>query len=208
MKFVFLGPPGAGKGTQAEMLAHKFDIPHISTGDIFRENIKQKTELGKKASEFSSKGLLVPDEITNEMVKKRLKKSDCKKGFILDGYPRTITQAQYLEKIEKIDRVVNFILDETEVVRRISGRRTCKNCGSVYHVEFSPSKKQGVCDKCGSPIIQRDDESASAVKIRLKEYETKTAPLVDYYREKNLLTDIDATGSIEEVHELVTGALE
>jgi adenylate kinase len=196
MKLVFLGPPGAGKGTQAKLLAAKLNVPHISTGDIFRENIRKQTELGKKAAEYSNKGFLVPDDITNEMVKERLKKEQ---GYILDGYPRTINQAEFLDSIQKIDKVINFELEDNEIIKRISGRRTCRSCGSVYHVEFSKPKVEGVCDKCDSEIVQREDEKPDVVKKRLDVYKSQTEPLIDYYNKKGILVDIDAYPTIEEI---------
>jgi adenylate kinase len=199
MKLIFLGPPGSGKGTQAKILSDKLKIPHISTGDIFRENIKNLTDLGKKASEFMNKGLLVPDEVTNAMVEKRLKENDCKKGFILDGYPRTLPQADFLGLIQKIDKVVNFELDDAEIIKRISGRRTCKNCGTAFHIVFIKPKKQNVCDKCGSELAQRDDEKPDVVKKRLEVYKKQTEPLIEYYRKKKILADVSAYPSIEEV---------
>ena len=163
VKLVFLGPPGAGKGTQAKIISEKLKIPHISTGDIFRENIKNQTLLGRKASEFMNKGMLVPDEVTNEMVKDRLGKPDTKNGFILDGYPRTIHQAEFLETVAKIDKVINFELKEKEIIKRISGRRTCKNCATIYNINYMKPKKEGTCDKCSGDLISREDEQPEVV---------------------------------------------
>ncbi|MCM2326143.1 MAG: adenylate kinase [Candidatus Woesearchaeota archaeon] len=198
-RLIFLGPPGAGKGTQAKILSKKLHIPHISTGDIFRENIKNQTELGKKASEYMNEGLLVPDEVTNDMLKERISRQDCKIGYVLDGYPRTIAQADFLSKISKIDRVINFMLADEEIIKRISGRRTCKTCGTPYNIEFMRPKKTGICDKCLTPLVQRDDEKPEIVKKRLEVYEAQTAPLIEYYQKKKLLVDIDAFPKIEEV---------
>ena len=203
MKLVFLGPPGAGKGTQAKIVSERHKIPHISTGDIFRENMKKQTELGKKAAEYSNKGLLVPDEVTNGMVEKRLKESDCKNGFILDGYPRTIPQAEFLDSIMKIDKVINFELSDEEVVKRISGRRTCSKCGTAYHLLYMKPKKNSICDKCNSPLVQREDEKPEVVKKRLEVYKKQTSPLIDYYKKKKLLVDVDAYPSIGEVTEKI-----
>jgi adenylate kinase len=203
MRLVFLGPPGSGKGTQAKILSEKTNIPHISTGDIFRKNIKEQTELGRKASEYTSKGLLVPDTVTNEMVKKRLLEKDCKKGFILDGYPRTIPQAEFLDSVLKIDKVINFELKDEEVVRRISGRRTCRNCASIYNIYSLKPKKENICDKCQGSLVQRDDEKPDVVKKRLVVYKDQTEPLIDYYRKKKLLVDVDAYPSIEDVNSLL-----
>lgn len=207
MKLVFLGPPGAGKGTQAKIISSESGIPHISTGDIFRYNIKNQTELGKKASEYMNKGFLVPDEVTNEMVEKRLSEPDCEKGFILDGYPRTIPQAEFLDSVILLDRVINFELDESEIIKRISGRRTCKNCGSVYHILFSKPKKENHCDKCGSELVQRDDEKPEVVKKRLEVYRTQTEPLISYYKKKKLLANVDAYPDIPQVSKSVRHTL-
>ena len=208
MKFVFLGPPGAGKGTQAKILSKKINIPAISTGDIFRENIKDQTELGKKAVEYTIKGLLVPDQVTNGMVEQRLMKLDCANGFILDGYPRTINQAKFLDNIETIDKVINFVLTDKEVIRRISGRRTCKNCGAIYHIDFLKSKKKGVCDKCNIKLTQRKDDKPMAVKKRLQVYKKQTEPLIEYYNKKGILINIDSNPTIKEIGHKVEKSLQ
>jgi len=197
MKLIFLGPPGAGKGTQAEIISQKLSIPHISTGDIFRQNIKNKTELGLRAEEIINKGDLVPDDITNAMVQDRLNKEDCTKGYILDGYPRTIPQAEFLDSIDKIDKVINFELDDKEVIKRISGRRTCTKCHAMYHIYFNKPKNDSICDKCGGQLVQRDDQKPAVVKNRLQVYKNQTQPLIDYYTKKGLLVNIDARPSIE-----------
>jgi adenylate kinase len=207
MKLVFLGPPGAGKGTQAKILSKKLNIPHISTGDIFRENMKKQTELGKKAAEYTSKGLLVPDEITNAMVGQRLKQKDCERGFILDGYPRTIPQAKFLDSIQTIEKVINFGLSDDEIVKRISERRTCKYCDTVYHLTYKRPKQKGICDKCSGQLVQRDDEKPRVVKKRLEVYKKQTEPLIDYYKNKGMLINVDATPSIEKVHKKVEQSL-
>ncbi len=208
MKFVFLGPPGAGKGTQAKILGKKLNIPAISTGDIFRDNIKDQTELGKNAVEYTSKGLLVPDSVTNGMVEQRLMKMDCANGFILDGYPRTINQAKFLDEIETIDKVINFILTDKEVVRRISGRRTCKDCNAIYHIDFLKSKKKGVCDKCAIKLTQREDDKPKAVKKRLQVYKKQTEPLIEYYTKKGILVNVDSSPTIKEISHKVEKTLQ
>ncbi|MBU0758423.1 MAG: adenylate kinase [Nanoarchaeota archaeon] len=205
MNLIFLGPPGAGKGTQAKMLSEQMGIPHISTGDIFRTNIKGETELGLKAKEYIDKGLLVPDDVTNNMVKNRLSESDS--GYILDGYPRTINQADFLSDIEVIDKVVNFTLSEEEVIKRISGRRTCRKCGSIFHIMWKAPKEEGVCDDCGAELIQRSDELPETVKNRLVVYNRETAPLIEYYQDKGLIADIDASPKIEEIFVVLKSTL-
>lgn len=208
MKFVFLGPPGAGKGTQAKILAKKLNIPAISTGDIFRDNIKDQTELGKNAVEYTSKGLLVPDHVTNGMVEQRLMKMDCANGFILDGYPRTINQAKFLDNIETIDKVINFVLTDDEVIRRISGRRTCENCGAIYHIDFLKPKKKAVCDKCAIKLTQREDDKPKAVKKRLQVYKKQTEPLIEYYTKKGILVNVDSSPTIKEISHKVEKTLQ
>ena len=199
MKFIFLGPPGAGKGTLAAKVATSYNIPHISTGEIFRAAIKAKTPLGLKVQAIIDSGALVSDDITVELVKDRLSQDDAKAGFILDGFPRTIPQAEALAKIIDIDSVVNFDIADDEVVGRLSGRRVCKNCGQNYHVEFMPPKSEGKCDKCDSELYTRDDDKIEAITHRLEVYRSQTAPLIDFYREKNLLTDIDARPATEKI---------
>lgn len=201
MKFIFLGPPGAGKGTLAAKVAASYNIPHISTGEIFRAAIKEKTPLGLKVQAIIDSGALVSDEITVELVKERLSQADAQKGFILDGFPRTIPQAEALSKIVPINSVVNFDIADDAVVARLSGRRVCKNCGQNYHVEFMPPKEDGKCDKCGSDLFIRDDDKIEAITHRLEVYRSQTAPLIDFYREKDLLTDIDARPATEKILE-------
>ncbi len=191
-----MGAPGVGKGTQADLLSKETGMPHISTGDIFRDNIKRQTELGKLAKSYIDQGGLVPDEVTNDMVKDRLKEEE---RFILDGYPRTINQADFLAGIQDIDMVINFTLPESEIIRRISGRRTCKACGSVYHIMFNPPKAEGVCDKCAGVLIQRSDEMPETVRQRLDVYSKQTEPLIEYYKEQGLLVEIDAAPQIDQV---------
>ena len=199
MNFIFLGPPGAGKGTLAKEAAKAYNIPHISTGDIFRENIKNQTELGKKAKAIIDAGGLVSDEITIDLVKDRLSKDDTKNGYILDGFPRTIPQAQALESFAKIDAAVNFDIADDAVVERLGGRVCCKDCGQMYHKKFTPPKAEGVCDKCGGQLYTRDDDKTESIQHRLEVYRQSTAPLIDFYKERNLLVNIDARPSPDKV---------
>lgn len=201
MNLIFLGPPGAGKGTLAADAAKYYGTPHISTGDIFRGAIKAGTELGKKVKSVLDSGALVSDDITIALVKERLAEDDAKKGFILDGFPRTIPQAEALAGAVKIDAAVNFDIADSEVVTRLAGRRVCKKCGKNYHVEFMPSKNEGVCDACGGDLFTREDDRIEAITKRLEVYREQTAPLIDYYRKKNLLRDIDARPKTEAIFE-------
>ncbi len=204
MNIVFLGPPGAGKGTQAKMIAEKYGIPQISTGDMFREHLSKGTELGKKAKEYMDKGALVPDEIVLDMVEERLKQPDCEKGFILDGFPRTVPQAEALDKLleklgKKIDYAILIDVPDEELVKRLTGRRTCKKCGMMYHVMFKPPKEEGKCDVCGGELYQRADDNEETVRNRLKVYHEQTEPIIAYYEKKGVLHRIDGMGSIEEI---------
>lgn len=199
MKLIFLGPPGAGKGTIAAIAKAHYGIPHISTGDLFREAIANKTDLGLKVKAILDSGELVPDEITVEMVRRRLQEGDVQKGFILDGFPRTTGQAESLQEITSMDRVINFVLPEEAVIKRLSGRRIAKQSGRVYHIIFNPPKTEGICDESGEELIQRPDDRPEAIKKRLEVYRAQTEPLIAYYRNKELLTDIDASPSPEEV---------
>ena len=204
MKIIMLGAPGAGKGTQAKMIAEKFNIPHISTGDIFRANIKNGTELGKKAKEYMDKGQLVPDELTVEILLDRVAGDDCKNGYVLDGFPRTIPQADVLDKEltklgDKVDFAINVDVPDENIVRRMSGRRACLKCGATYHIEHIPPKKEGICDKCGSELVQRDDDKPETVQNRLSVYHEQTQPLIDYYNKKNILKSVDGTKDMQEV---------
>jgi len=204
MKIIMLGAPGAGKGTQAKMIAEKFGIPHISTGDIFRANIKNGTELGKKAKEYMDKGQLVPDELTVEILLDRVAADDCKNGYVLDGFPRTIPQADVLDKEltklgDKVDFAINVDVPDENIVRRMSGRRACLKCGATYHIEHIPPKKEGICDKCGSELVQRDDDKPETVQNRLSVYHEQTQPLIDYYNKKNILKSVDGTKDMQEV---------
>ncbi len=196
---IMLGAPGVGKGTQAKLMAEKFRIPHISTGDMLRTAVKEGTELGKKAKEIMERGELVPDDIMNGIVKERLAKEDCKDGYILDGFPRTIAQAEFLDTVDKINYAVYIDVPEELIVKRLVLRRTCPNCGAMYHLEFNPPKNDNVCDKCGTPLVQRDDDKEEVVKNRLAVYNEKTASLLDYYRNRGILYKIDGNRPINEV---------
>ena len=192
MKIIMLGAPGAGKGTQAKRIAEKYGIPHISTGDIFRANIKEGTELGMKAKEFMDQGLLVPDEVTIGMLLDRIKKEDCVNGYVLDGFPRTIPQAESLTKAleemgQKIDYAVDVDVPDENIVSRMSGRRACITCGATYHVQFAPPRQRGICDKCGAELVLRDDDKPETVQKRLTVYHEQTQPLIDYYRRAGVL---------------------
>ncbi len=203
MRLVLLGAPGAGKGTQAQVISEKFCIPHISTGDIFRSNIKNGTDMGKKAKEYIDKGLLVPDEVTINIVKDRLKESDCKNGFILDGFPRTITQAEALDEVLSgfgisLDFVVNISVTNNQIIERLSGRRVCQKCGKSYHIKYNPPTEGEVCDDCHSKVIQRDDDKEETVMRRIRTYHEQTEPLIDYYGKKGILLTIEGQELIED----------
>lgn len=204
MKIIMLGAPGAGKGTQAKMIADKYSIPHISTGDIFRANIKNGTDLGKKAKTFMDQGLLVPDELVVDLVVDRVKQSDCENGYVLDGFPRTIPQAESLDTAlnninEKIDFAINVEVPDENIVNRMSGRRACVSCGATYHIVHIPTKKEGICDRCGNELILRDDDKPETVKKRLTVYHDQTQPLIDYYTGKKVLVEVDGTKDMNEV---------
>ncbi len=207
MKLIFLGPPGAGKGTLAGLISKEYSIPQISTGDIFRDAIKRETELGKKVKEIVGRGDLVPDELTVSLVRERLAQPDAQKGYILDGFPRTIPQAEALGTFQKLDAVVDFAIDDALVIERLSGREICKNCGAIYHVKNMPSKVKGVCDKCGGPTYTRPDDSLESIKNRLEVYREQTEPLIAYYGKKNLLRKIDSSKSPEDTHVQIRKAL-
>ena len=200
MNFIFLGPPGAGKGTLAAQVAEEYKIPQISTGDIFRENIKNQTELGKKVKAIMDAGGLVGDDVVLEIVEDRLKKDDCKNGFILDGFPRTIPQAEAFEKLGIDVKVVNFEVNNDLIIARLSNRRVCKSCKANFNVKFMPPKVEGVCDKCGGELYQRPDESEEAVQVRLDTYEKQTRPLIDYYTMKGELTNVNGDQSMDAVY--------
>ena len=199
MNLVFLGPPGAGKGTIAALAKDALKVPHISTGDLFRANIKNETDLGLQVKSILASGGLVPDEITIKMVENRLKENDAQNGYILDGFPRTVGQADALRTMSNVDAVINFCLDGDEIIRRLSGRRVCKSTGKTYHIVSNPPKVDGIDDETGEPLIQRDDDKPEAIKHRLEVYEKSTAPLIDYYRAKGLLIDLDCSDSPEAI---------
>ena len=206
MKIIMLGAPGAGKGTQAKMIAEKCGIPHISTGDIFRANIKNGTELGAKAKEYMDKGLLVPDELVCDLVVDRIQQADCEKGYILDGFPRTIPQAEALEAAlnaieQKLDYAIDIDVPDENIINRMSGRRACVGCGATYHVVFNPTKVEGKCDVCGESLILRDDDKQETVKKRLDVYHTQTQPLIDFYSARKVLVEVDGTQSMDKVFE-------
>ncbi|MDC7293130.1 adenylate kinase [Butyrivibrio sp. DSM 10294] len=212
MKIIMLGAPGAGKGTQAQMIADKYNIPHISTGDIFRANIKNGTELGKKAKEYMDKGLLVPDELTVELLLDRVANEDCKDGYVLDGFPRTIPQADVLDaeltKLgDKVDFAVNVDVPDENIVRRMSGRRACLKCGATYHIEHIPPKQEGICDKCGSELVLRADDAPETVQNRLSVYHEQTQPLIDYYDKKGILRTVDGTKDMKDVFNAIVDIL-
>ena len=207
MRLVFLGPPGAGKGTIAKLAKDYYGIPHISTGDLFRENIKNETELGLHVKSILASGGLVPDSVTIEMVRNRLAEPDCKKGFILDGFPRTIPQADALAEMTVIDAVVDFQLSREEVVKRLSGRRLCPSTGRSYHIIYNPPKVEGKDDETGEDLIQRPDDKEDAIVHRLEVYDEQTAPLIEYYTKKGLIRDVDASAKPSEVFELFKKAL-
>ena len=198
MKLIFLGPPGAGKGTLAGLVSKEIGVPQISTGDIFREAIKRGTELGKKVKEIVGRGDLVPDELTVSLVRERLAEPDAAKGYILDGFPRTIPQAAALEKFQTLDAVVNFTIGDNVVVQRLSGREICKTCGAIYHVTNMPAKVKGVCDACGGPLSTRPDDSIESITNRLEVYKRQTEPLIEFYAARNLLKNIDSSKSPED----------
>ena len=201
MNLVFLGPPGAGKGTIAKVAKEALGVPHISTGDLFRANIKNETELGKRVKEILASGGLVPDEITIKMVENRLSESDCEKGYILDGFPRTIPQAEALSKMSNVEGVINFVLSEEEIIKRLSGRRMCPSTGRTYHILFNPPKVEGLDDETGEPLIQRDDDKPEAIRHRLELYNEATAPLIDYYTAKDVVLDLICTNDPKETED-------
>ena len=212
MKIIMLGAPGAGKGTQAKMIADKYGIPHVSTGDIFRANIKNGTELGKQAKAYMDKGELVPDELTVKILLDRVAQDDCKYGYVLDGFPRTIPQAEVLDKEldrlgESIDYAIDVDVPDENIVKRMGGRRACVTCGATYHIEHVPPKKEGICDNCGGELILRDDDKPETVQNRLNVYHTQTQPLIDFYNAKGVLREVDGTKDMMEVFDSITAIL-
>jgi adenylate kinase len=213
MRLIILGAPGAGKGTQAAMLSEKLKIPHISTGDIFRNNIKGGTELGKKAKEYIDKGQLVPDAVTIDIVKDRLEQQDCTNGFILDGFPRTIPQAEYLDEVLKdhlkleLDFALNILVPDSDIIKRMSGRRVCPNCGASYHLVYKPTKEKGSCDLCKTPVVQRDDDKEETVLQRLQIYHKQTEPLISYYKNKGKLKTVEGREDVNHTSSDVVKAL-
>lgn len=212
MKLIMLGAPGAGKGTQAKRIAAKYGIPHISTGDIFRANIKNGTELGKKAQTYMDKGLLVPDELVCDLVVDRIQQSDCEKGYVLDGFPRTIPQAEALtaalEKLgTSIDYAINVEVPDANILNRMGGRRACLGCGATYHVEFNAPKQEGICDTCGAELVLRDDDKPETVQKRLDVYHEQTQPLIDYYTKAGKLAEVDGTKDMDDVFAAIVDLL-
>lgn len=212
MKIIMLGAPGAGKGTQAMKIAEKYQIPHISTGDIFRANIKEGTELGKKAKSYMDQGQLVPDELTLDLIMDRFQAPDCKDGYVLDGFPRTIPQAEALtealaKKGEAIDYAINVEVPDENIINRMGGRRACLACGSTYHIVYAPTKVEGVCDRCGEKLVLRDDDKPETVKNRLNVYHTQTQPLIEYYTKQGKLAEVDGTQSMEDVFNAIVNIL-
>ena len=213
MKIIMLGAPGAGKGTQAKKIAEKYGIPHISTGDIFRANIKNQTELGKKAKSYMDQGMLVPDELTLELIMDRFTNDDCKKGYVLDGFPRTIPQAEALtkalsDKQDAVDYAINVDVPDEAIVTRMSGRRACLACGGTYHIKFNPTKVEGICDACGGELVLRDDDKPETVQKRLDVYHKQTQPLIEYYQTQNILKEVDGTLPLEDVFRAIIAILE
>lgn len=212
MKIIMLGAPGAGKGTQAKMIAEEYGIPHISTGDIFRANVSSGTELGMEAKKYMDQGLLVPDELTVKILLDRVAKEDCAKGYVLDGFPRTIPQAKVLDEAleklgEKIDYAVDVDVADEHIVKRMSGRRACLKCGATYHVEHIPPRQEGVCDSCGSDLVLRDDDKPETVMNRLKVYHDQTQPLIEYYGQKGILRKVDGTMEMQDVFHAIVDLL-
>lgn len=212
MKIIMLGAPGAGKGTQAKMIADKYQIPHISTGDIFRANIKNGTELGKEAKAYMDKGLLVPDELTVKLLLDRVAQADCAGGYVLDGFPRTIPQAEVLENALKergdaIDYAIDVDVPDENIINRMSGRRACLACGATYHIVYAPTREEGICDKCGKELVIRDDDKPETVQKRLNVYHEQTQPLIDFYSERNILKTVDGTVDMKDVSDAIVAIL-
>lgn len=207
VNMIFLGPPGIGKGTHAEIVSKKLGIPRISTGDIMREEVRNGTDLGKEVKIYMDAGELVPDELVIDIIKKRIRQDDCMKGFVLDGFPRTVTQADELEDITKIDMVLNLVAPDEVIIERMTGRLTCKKCGAIYHLKNMPPSKEGVCDGCGGELYQREDQSEKAIEKRLELYEKRTKPLIEYYEKKGKLKEVNVEGGKEEVSERIERAI-
>ena len=213
MIIMLLGPPGGGKGTQAVKLFEKYKLPQISTGEILRAEIKKGNELGKEANQYVSKGLLVPDDIMVKIIKKRIVEKDCKNGLVLDGFPRTIPQAEALDEVlkglgKKIDKVISTVVSENFLVERLTGRRLCSKCGAGYHIKFSPPKQNGKCDTCGGELIQREDDKEETIKKRFRVYQEQTSPLIRYYEQKGILKEVNGEGDIESVYKLIVNIIE
>lgn len=212
MNIILLGPPGAGKGTQAKMLVERYGIPQISTGDILRAAVKEGTKMGKEAKSYMDKGELVPDKVVIGIVEERIQQPDCDKGYMLDGFPRTVPQAEALDRMlnnlsSQIDHVVSIEVDNKELVKRLTGRRTCRDCGAGFHIMFDPPKQEGVCDKCGGELYQRDDDNVATVTSRLEVYEAQTLPLIDYYQAQDKVRSIDGVGEIKGIFGRITQVL-
>jgi len=212
MRIILVGPPGAGKGTQAKRIVERVGIPQISTGDMFRTAVKEGTPMGLKAKEFMDKGALVPDDVVIGVVRERLEKSDCSNGYILDGFPRTLNQAEALERLLEemgtaLDHVIVIDVPDDDLVRRLTGRRTCRNCGYMHHIEFDPPKKSGICDKCGGELYQRDDDKEGTIRNRLVAYHAQTEPLISFYTEKGLVRKVSGTGSMKDVESIISEAV-
>jgi len=207
MKLVIFGPPSAGKGTQAQKLSKQYSVPQVATGDLLRKAVADKTPLGLKIKSYLDQGKLGPDEVIVQLIKERVAKPDCKNGFLLDGFPRTMGQAKELERMTDIDLVLSIVVDFDALVERAVGRRTCPKCSAVYHIKFNPPMNEGVCEKCGSRLIQRDDDKEETVRNRLKIYQEQTAPLIEYYRKKGKLVDIDGSGGIDAVYSQMVKAI-
>ncbi len=213
MRIIFLGPPGVGKGTQAQHICKKYNVPQISTGDMFRQAIKEQTPLGKQADAILKSGKLVDDNITVGLVKERLQKPDCKNGYLLDGFPRTIPQAEGFDHLlkemhQKLDAVISLVVDEAVLIKRLSGRRSCPKCSAIFHVETNPPKKKDICNKCGEKLMQRDDDKPETVHKRMETYRTLTAPLIEYYKKKKMLKEVDGDQDIENVFGEIVKILE
>jgi len=208
MKLIIFGPPSAGKGTQAQRLSKKYGIPQVATGDLLREAVAKKTPLGVKIKSYLDTGKLGPDDLIVQLIRDRVSQPDCKGGYLLDGFPRTMGQAIELDKMTQVDLVLNIVVDMEALVERAVGRRICPKCAAVYHVKFNKSKKEGVCDKCGSSLIQRDDDKEETVRKRLKVYQEQTSPLIDHFKAKGNLVDVDGSKGIEDVYSQMTAAID